>query len=155
MRLLVLCPCERVIFDKRETPSLISLIQNMDVAFELTAEGQKIDPKKIVFPKEWVLYSRWESSGEDVGKIFEQTWQIHWPDGEKFAEHKMMLKPVTQGDNINQSYVQLSGLPGQPGVIKISTWLSHESQQVSEVFIVHVTLRHIPFPEGMTVVPAP
>jgi hypothetical protein len=150
MKFLALCPCDKIIFDKRDVPSLISIIQNIEIAFLSTIESQVAAatmPKNAGLPKEWAIYTRWESSDEDVGKTYEQFWQIYWPDGEKFAEHSLTLKPIVQGDHIQHSTINLFVLPaGQVGMVKISTWLTHEGRRASEIIETSIGIKHVPPP---------
>ncbi len=145
MKLLAICPCEKVIFDKRDVPSLITLIQNIELGMN-QADGTSADiPRNAVFPKEWFIYTRWQSFDEDVGKNFEQVFQVFWPDGEKFVEQRVTLKPIVKDDDIQQSSLQLGGLPGgQVGLVDILTWLDSEGSRVTDIAKCSVRIKHIP-----------
>lgn len=151
MKFLALCPCEKVVFDKRDAPSLIVIMQAVEVAFQAIG-GQSVQPdtkipEDAVLPKEWFVYSRWESSAEDVGKNFEQVWQIYWPSGEKFVEHRFTLKPIKQNDDIQQSYIQMVGFPsGQAGKLRISTWLDCGGQRITDIIECSLLVKHAPLP---------
>lgn len=144
MKFLALCPCDKVIFDKRDTPSLITLIQNVELTF--TPADGAVDaelPRNAVAPREWFIYARWQSDNEDVGKTFEQVFQIFWPDGEKFLEHRLPMKPVVAGEDIQQSAMQMAGFPaGQSGILQIATWLDSDGHRVSDIIKCHIRVTH-------------
>jgi|SRR5208337_1093126 len=71
MKLLAICPCEKVIFDKRDVPSLISIIQNIEVAIQMIS-GPEL-PAKVALPKEWFIYTRSLTAGL-VGSVRIRTW---------------------------------------------------------------------------------
>jgi len=145
MKFLALCPCEKIIFDKRETPSLITLIQNVEISIVQEAESSVEFPLNAVVPKEWFIYTRWQSSDEDVGKNFEQVFQVNWPDGEKFIEQRVQLKPIVKDDDLQQSSLQLMGFPaGQPGLIEIATWLDSDGHRMSDIIKCTVRVKHTP-----------
>jgi hypothetical protein len=152
MKFLALCPCDRIIFDKRDTPSLISIIQNVDIAFQAIGEAGQVKPEEkvpanAVVPKEWFIYSRWEASAEDVGKHFEQLWEVYWPNGDKFTEHTIPLKPILKDDHIQHSSLQLMGFPaGQEGMLKVATWLNLDGNQVSPIIDTSIRIKHLPAP---------
>ncbi|MFZ0707895.1 MAG: hypothetical protein WAM71_20015 [Candidatus Korobacteraceae bacterium] len=130
MKCPIFCACEKVVFDKNETASLISVLQNVDVRVPVTP------PEYATLPKEWFIFTRWDVSDSEPGKIFEQVWQVLWPDGEKFVEHRAPLNATSEkrDDDVRQGYFQLASFPfGQQGKMRLLTWLDFDGQRVSEI----------------------
>ena len=138
MKFLALCTCERVIIDKQGAHSLINLMLNA----ELQATPEQV-PRNAVAPTQWFAYSMWIPSPEDVGEKFEQVYQIYWPDGEKFIEHRMEF---TQPDEtVQQVTFGFYGLPvGQPGKLRIVTWLDKKGHRVSDLVETSINVKHQP-----------
>ncbi|SRR5258708_2860862 len=137
MKFLALCPCERVIIDKYGVHSLINILQN--VAIEPAPVPMQ---QNTVVPRQWSIFSMWSASREEIGKKFEQVYQIYWPDQEKFSEENFDF--IADGP-IQQVTLDLMGFPaGQPGDLRIVTWLFHEGHKVSDVVETSIHVTHIP-----------
>ena len=143
MRFQALCTCEKVIVDKREVHSLINLIQNVEI------ETSPDIPKNAVGPNQWCIYTMWVPATEDVGRKFEQVYQVYWPDGEKFYESRFEFTQSNQ--DIQQITFGLTGFPvGQSGRLRIITWLDHDGHRVSEILETSINVKHIPQPAQRT-----
>ncbi|SRR6266705_3443325 len=139
MKLLALCTCERIIVDKQGSHSLINLMLNA----EIQVPQQQQIPANAVAPNQWFIYSMWIPSPEDVGRKFEQWYQVYWPDGEKFTENSIEF---TQPDeSIHQVTLQVMGFPlGQPGRLRIITWLDQGGHRVSDIIETSILVKHLP-----------
>ena len=148
MKFLSLCTCDRVIIDKQGAHSLINLMLNAEVQ-----TGAEPTPRNAVGPYQWFIYSMWIPSTEDIGEKFEQVYQIYWPDGEKFAENR--LEFTQPDDTVQQVTFAFYGLPvGQPGKLRIVTWLDKKGHRVSDVIETNINIKHVP-QQAADSVPAP
>ena len=138
MKFLALCTCDRVIIDKRGAHSLINLMLNAEVQ---TGTGEI--PRNALAPTQWSIFSMWVPSPEDVGEMFEQVYQVYWPDGEKFSESRFEF---TQPDEtVQQVTFTFYGLPvGQPGKLRIVTWLDKKGYRVSDIVETSINVKHLP-----------
>src|SRR6266436_8603486 len=139
MKFLALCTCERIIIDKQGAHSLINLMLNA----EIQVPQQQQIPANAVVPNQWFIYTMWAPSAEDVGRKFEQVYQVYWPDGEKFSENRLEF---TQPDeSVQQVTLGLVGFPvGQAGKLRIVTWLDHGGHSVSEIIEASINVKHSP-----------
>jgi hypothetical protein len=74
--------CEKVILDKEDRASLISLFNTISAQVLPNSEGI---PLNAVAPKEWWAFSSWETKPDDIGKEFRQVVQLLYPNGEPFG----------------------------------------------------------------------
>ena len=141
MKFLALLPCDRVLFDKNGTLSLITILERIELALQVP-EGSEITLlKNLPAPRDWFIYTRWEASPEDVGKSFNQVFQVLWPTGESFMQHVAALATVKENDLIQQSTVRMMAFPaGHNGAVKIVTWLEFDGKQVSDKFDCYITV---------------
>lgn len=137
MKFLALCTCDRVIIDKNGAHSLINIMLNA----QLQAGSEQI-PRNAVAPTQWVIYSMWIPSPEDVGQEFEQVYQVYWPDGEKF--HESRLEFTQPNESVQQVTFTVLGLPvGQPGKLRIVTWLDKKGHRVSDIVETSINVTHL------------
>lgn len=130
--------CEKVIMDDNKNPSLIVLIQNINVA--PVAPKEKL-PRDAVTPKEWAIFTQWMLSEEEQEKPFVQVIQAFWPDGTQFNKTPHPF-PTTK-HAIKQVNMGVVGMPvGQEGPIPVKLWLELEDQPVTEVFVKHLNVIH-------------
>jgi len=135
MKFLAFCPCERVIVDKDGRHSLINITQNVTIE---AAIGRI--PHNAVAPRDWSIYTMWRATSEDIGKKFEQFYQIYWPDGEKFSEENF---DFTADSGVQQVTLDLAGFPaGQAGDVKIVTWLFQAGLKVSDIIETSIRVTH-------------
>jgi hypothetical protein len=135
--------CEKVIIDGRGAPSIITIMQNAHIDTIPGAEPQAIPPNAVM-PKEWYFFSSWFPSSDEVGKNFEQVYQVYWPNGEKFSEAR---SEFTVQDETQYNTLYMQGLPvGQQGDVKIVTWLDHNGHKVSELVERILRIKYGPAP---------
>jgi hypothetical protein len=139
MQFVALCTCEKVIIDKRGAHSLINLMLNAEI--QATAEQQI--PRNAVVPTQWFIYTMWVPSSEDIGKKFEQVYQVYWPDGEKFTENRFEF--TQPDDSVQQVTFGFVGFPvGQTGKLRIVTWLDQAGHRVSDLIETSIRVKHVP-----------
>ena len=147
----------KIVIDKDGAHSLIEIMLNAEIRLNEVPAGAAFPPgylhtpipipSNAVSPNQWWLYTQWEPSAEDVGKEFEQVFQVYWPGGEKFAESRLPFKQ--NDDRMNQTSFYYLGFPvGQEGKLKLMTWIDHGGYRFSDITESYVLIKH-------TVIPAP
>ncbi len=122
--------------DEHKNPSLIVLMENIDVA----SRQEKI-PRDAVTPKEWAIFTQWIVSEEEQDKPFVQVVQALWPDGSEF--NKTVHPLSTQRTAVKQINMNIVGMPvGQEGKVTIKLWLELESRPITEAFIKSLNIKH-------------
>jgi hypothetical protein len=153
MKLLALCACDKVIIDKNGAHSLVTLLLKVDVFLPAQVQGQQVAqeiPQNAVIPKEWFIFTMWVPDDEDTGKSFEEAYQIFWPNGEKFGEHRI---PFKFEDGVQQISFAMLGFPiGQVGNLKIITWVEQNGRPVTSPAEYLILIRHA---EKLANAPAP
>jgi len=135
--------CEKVIIDQAGSPSLIALF-NIVVA---SGEKGVAIPSNAVVPKEWCIFTAWDSESTDVGKEYSQFVEILWPDKSVFTE-KREFKFVFQATKRQQVRIQLQAFPvGQQGKYTIRMWLEHKGSVVVEPRSIQLEVQHAQVPE--------
>jgi hypothetical protein len=82
----------------------------------------------------------WKASSDEVGKKVEQVYQIYWPSGEKFSEENVEF---VVDSTIQQITLDLVGFPaGQPGDLRVVTWLFHMGDRVSDIVETSIRVTH-------------
>ena len=145
MKCRALLPCERVIIDKDGAHSIINVMLNAEVSMDVVGPSQMAQPMTIppnaMTGTTWWLYTLWEPSGDDVGKDFEQVYQVYWPNGDKLLESRLSF--TQKDDTMNQTTFYIAGFPvGQQGRVKILTWLDSQGHRVSDVVEGSVNIKH-------------
>lgn len=116
-------------------------MSNADIAITPPAGASPSLPTNAVTPKEWWIFSIWEPQTDEVGKDFEQPIEVYWPSGEKFVELKVKFKP---DERVQYNSTQMLGFPvGQPGKVKILTWVELQGKRITEPFAYYITIKHI------------
>ncbi len=153
MKCTALLPCEKVIIDKDGAHSLINVMQSAAVVLQQQQPNQSPVnmpvPNNAIMNMTWWIFSVWKPAIEDVGRSFEQVYQLYLPAGEKFAEHRL---PFTQKDDrMQQTTFYYLGFPvGQEGELKIRSWLDSEGQRVSDIMETSVRIDHSNSPTART-----
>ena len=147
MKCHAFCACNKIVIDKEGAHSLIEIMLNAEIQLnQVTTDGiqaQITVPTNAVSPTQWWLYTQWEPASEDVGKRFEQVFQIYWPEGEKFAENR--LEFTQKDDRVNQTSFYYLGFPvGQQGKLRLVTWIDHAGLRFSDIIESHVLIKHKP-----------
>jgi hypothetical protein len=148
MKCTALLACEKLIIDKDGAHSIINVMLRAQISFtkNLPEQNQEQEeeipiPANAISPNMWWIYTAWLPSSEDVGKSFEQVYQIFLPNGEKFAESRL---PFTQRtDEMNQTSFYFVGFPiGQQGKVRIKTWIDMGGSMVSDIAETFVEILH-------------
>jgi hypothetical protein len=148
MKCVALLTCEKVVIDKNGAHSLINVMITAAVTAEVTGPQQADQhpqqiavPSNAVIPVTWWIYTLWNPSSEDVGKAFEQVYQVFWPNGDKLAESTL---PFTQqNDQMQQTSFHIGGFPvGQQGKVRIVTWLHLDGVRTSEIIETYILMSH-------------
>ncbi len=145
MKCLAFCPCEKIIVDKDGVHSLITLMVNA----ELQLPPAKEIPKDAVAPRQWFIYTAWVPAPEDVGRPFEQVYQILWPNGDKFFEQRLPF--IAGSPDLHQTDFSALGFPvGQSGRLRLLTWLDQEGRRVTDIIESFINVKHGPSTSPVT-----
>jgi hypothetical protein len=138
--LYIFAICEKVVMDKEERASLISLFNT--ISAQLLPSSENI-PSNAVAPKEWWVFSSWETKPEDVGKEYRQVIQLLYPNGEPFGQ-SIGLNFTPQADKAySQVTVTGMGFPiGQEGRYTLKMWLEYGGSTIFEATPIIVTVNH-------------
>jgi hypothetical protein len=122
----VLCVvCEKVIYSQDGVASLINLFHKVVVA----ATNQEI-PANAVAPKEWAVFSTWDTDPGDELKEYFVCVQVFYPDQSPFGEVGRAKVPIERGKGA-QMNVQMLGFPvGQAGRYTVKTWVEENRHTV-------------------------
>jgi len=122
--------CEKVIISADGVASLISLFSKMIIT---PPAGIEI-PKNAVAPKEWSVFSLWDTDPGDELKEHTLCTQVLYPDGTPFMDANK-TKMNIELNKWSQAYVQILGFPlGQLGKYTVRTWVEENQQRVSGPF---------------------
>jgi hypothetical protein len=119
--------CEKVIVAKdSDVPSLIGLFSKMTI---VVSEEVEI-PKDAVAPKEWYVFSIWDTEpGDEQGEYVLCT-RFLYPDKTQFGQIAKQKIPVEPGKR-SQMVMQVQGFPiGQIGQYTVLTWVEEKEQLV-------------------------
>lgn len=146
MNCLALLTCEKVIIDKEGAPSL-NVMTSAKIKVQAAEDG-KIEerfqvPANAMMPLQWFIYTRWNPAQEDIGKDFEQVYQIFWPNGEKLSEYSLPFKQTN--DKVQRTSYSIVGFRvRQKGTLKVITWLNSEGQRISSEAETYMYIEHEP-----------
>ncbi len=133
---LVCLACEKVIISKDEIASLIGLFSKFVVTVPAGAEI----PHDAVAPKDWAIYSNWDTEPGDETKAYTLCTKIVYPDKTQFGNVVKQKLPIEAGKRV-QNYLNMIGFPiGQPGEHVVSTWIELNDQMVLGPFEIGVGL---------------
>lgn len=131
--------CEKVIFDQQvgiprapNSPgigpaSLIALFSKIYIS--ITPGGPEIPPNAVA-PREWVIYSAWDSEPGDEKRNYFLCARIFYPNGENFGPQARVPINVALGQR-SQTIVRVPGFPiGQVGIYDIQVWLEEDTEKV-------------------------
>lgn len=139
-KLLVFAPCEKIIMDENKNPSLIVILENINL--RKPTDGSEIQ-KNAVTPREWAVFTRWTVSDEEAVKPLVQVLQVLWPNKDEFTQSRVDLPK--ENNRTKQVNMKFLGTPiGQPGEITINLWLELDSKRISEVHSTSITVKHLP-----------
>ena len=139
-KLHIFAICEKVIMDKEDKSSLISLFNEISVQILPTA-GEI--PANAVAPKEWSAYDSWKIEPEDVGKEYRQMIQVLYPNGDPFGPPAGVNFSPQSGRAYQQVMINAMGFPvGQEGPYTLKMWLEHGSSIIFESVPIIVNVSH-------------
>jgi hypothetical protein len=151
MRPVALIACDKIIIDKDGAHSLINVMLNAKVEMQEIQSGQTTSrpiPPDAVAPTQWWIYTAWEPSVEDIDRVFEQVYQIFWPNGDKLLESSLSF--VLHEEKMWQTTFFIGGFPvGQQGKVRIVTWLHFEGRRTSEIAETFITVSHVELKNSM------
>src|SRR6266567_4409707 len=111
LKLYVCVACEKVIIDQDGVPSLIGLFNKLS----LTPPKDQEIPKNAVAPKEWAVFSAWDTDPGDELKEHIFCIQMFYPDKTQFGE-VFKNKMKVELNKRSQVKTVIPGFPvGQPG----------------------------------------
>jgi hypothetical protein len=126
LRPYVCVACEKVILAADGVASLISLFNKIII----TAPGGTEIPKNAVAPKEWAVFSAWDTDPGDELKEYTFCTQMFYPDQSQFGEvAKSRMKIEVNKRSLVT--IQIIGFPiGQVGQYTVRTWVEENQQRV-------------------------
>lgn len=108
--------------------SLISLFNK--IVLTVPAEAPDF-PKNTVAPKEWAIYSAWDTEPGDEQREYFLCIQMLYPDQTQFGDITRMRIIVTPIHRRSQMIARVLGFPiGQQGFYTVRTWLEEHEQIV-------------------------
>lgn len=125
LRPYVCVACEKVILAADSVASLINLFNRIAVVVANETEF----PKNAVAPKEWAVFSIWDTEPGDELKDYTFCNQMFYPDQTQFGEvHRVKMNiELNKRSQVNLQFV---GFPiGQAGQYTVRTWVE-ENQRV-------------------------
>ena len=142
MKCVALLLCDKVIIDKGGAHSLINLMTAAYISAETgNPPSPVVLPSNAVSPQAWWIYTQWLVSDEDIGKRFEQHYEVFWPNGDKFASSK--LEFAQPNDQTQQTTFFIVGMPvGQQGNVRVVTWLESDGRRVTEQIQALLKINH-------------
>jgi hypothetical protein len=118
--------CEKVILAKDDVASLINLFSRLILTVPTAAEI----PPEAVIPRDWAVFSIWETEPGDELKDYMLCTQLLYPDKTQFADTakaKFKIEPQKRA----QMNLQYQAFPiGQVGEYIVRTWVEENQRQV-------------------------
>ncbi len=126
LRPYVCVVCEKVILAADGVASLISLFDKIII----TAPEETEIPKNAVAPKEWAVFSAWDTDPGDELKEYTFCTQMLYPDQSQFGE-VVKRRMKIELNKRSLVAVQRIGFPiGQVGPYTVRTWVEENQQRV-------------------------
>jgi|SRR5271155_1198572 len=126
----VICvACEKVIIDQQQSGvvSLIALFDKMSIA--VPREAPEIPPNAVA-PREWSIFSKWETDPDDAGKEFTVCTQMFYPDKTPFGDQGRTAL-TAEANKKAQAIVKIFGFPlGQTGMYTIRSWIEANGKMI-------------------------
>jgi hypothetical protein len=139
--LYIFVVCEKVIVDKSEVASLISLFTTMSVAKPLGSPPREI-PTNAVVPKEWAVFSSWDWDDADDGREYTQRIEVLFPDHTLFVKLEQKLLMISR--RRIQTIAPISGFPiGQQGFYTVRLWLELDGVSICEPRPIIIEVKHV------------
>jgi len=139
-KLYIFAICEKVVMDKDDRASLISLFNTISAHILPTTEGI---PPNAVAPKEWWAFASWEIEPGDIGKEYRQMVQLLYPNGEPFGQAMGVNFSPQSGKTHQQVAINGLGFPiGQEGSYTLKMWLEHGGSTIFESAPIIINVNH-------------
>jgi hypothetical protein len=135
----VMCvACEKVIFSNETlNASLINLFTKMRIS--IPEEAPDIPPNAVV-PKEWAVFSSWDTEPGDELKQYFLCVQTFYPDKTPSGAIARSRINIERGKRA-QINTQILGFPiGQSGAYTVRTWIEEGQAVVNEPIEIQVEL---------------
>ena len=125
----VFAVCEKVILDAQGTASLIALFNKVEAQLVSSADPL---PANAVAPFPWAIFTSWEMEPDDAEKKFLQVFEILFPDGSTFQEHRVEFV-TPKGKTHHQIEARFTAFPiGQQGQYTVTMRLEQDGVKVFE-----------------------
>lgn len=119
--------CEKVIFSQTLVASVINMFAKLTI--NLAREAPEV-PADAVAPKEWAVFSSWDTESGDELKEYFFCMEIFYPDHSQFGDTSRVRINVEPNKSA-QVGVQLVALPiGQVGFYTVKTWVEENHHVV-------------------------
>ena len=136
-RLLLFAPCEKLIVDESGNPTLVCLLENINVE----VEKDKAVPDDAFSPMEWDVVTLWRPEPGDAGKQFKQRFAFEFQDGKVAMQSTIEFK---MGEGSHRIKVHIRGFPvGKPGEYLAKVWLDSPGESPSDEPLAVLPLRVI------------
>lgn len=132
--------CEKVIIDQQiglpRLPGAVpssgpaSLIGLFTKVYFSIPPGAPEIPANAVAPKEWAIYSEWDSEPGDEKRNYFLGAQIYYPNGEPFGLPIKVRINIVLGQRA-QVFIRVPGFPiGQAGTYTIQVWAEADEERI-------------------------
>lgn len=122
-RVLFFLPCEKLIVDELGNPTLICVMESVDVE----VPKDRSIPENAFSSKEWDVVALWYPGPGDEGKKFKQRFEFVSPDGQSLMKSEISFE-IGKGSHRNK--VHINGFPvGKPGIYQAKLWLDIEGEK--------------------------
>ena len=125
-KLLIFAPCEKVIIDQENNPSLISVLQGLTSTLPKDAKV----PQDALAVIRWTIFTLWNREEADEGKEFTQDCVLLSPDGKPTINVSM---PFRFTGSTQRNIMQLYGFPIAPGEYLLKLRLSEGDGERREI----------------------
>jgi hypothetical protein len=137
--LLSLIACEKVILDASGVPTIVSVIEKVEVE---VPNGTTV-PENAVSPKEWFVYATWRlSAGEVFGAEYRHVTEIAAPS--TGLPRPRITSDFKFNGELHKIVQTMFGLPiGKEGTLSANVWLERpEGSPVTSVYSYPIQVKH-------------
>jgi hypothetical protein len=118
-KLLLFAPCEKVIIDQHNNPTLISLLSEWNA-------GTRDLPEKAVAAKQWDVFALWQRTDGDGDKEFVQVCELITSSGIKAIAAEISFRMTAP---THRNTITIMGLPINPGRYELSLYISERGAE--------------------------
>jgi hypothetical protein len=117
-KLLVFAPCEKVIIDQQNNPTLISILQQWSVP-----PSQEPPPENVIGVGlyRWVIFALWAQLEGDMNREFVQVCELKNPAGQVIMTATIAFRMTAL---THRNIIGVGGLPLTPGDYELAVYLS-------------------------------